>query len=108
MTQIRALNKNVTRISGSNRFDTTAQIINKFNMNTDRIFIANGHGFADALTGSVLAAKNNAPLLLVNGNSLPNATRSIVRQKHITNYTILGGPAAVEQSVIQELEAMFR
>ncbi|MGZ7210493.1 MAG: N,N-dimethylformamidase beta subunit family domain-containing protein, partial [Methanobacterium sp.] len=59
--------------------------------------------FADALTGSVLAAKQNAPLLLTTPGSLPEETSRIIREGKTSSFIILGGPASVEDKIVADL-----
>ncbi|MHA7138112.1 cell wall-binding repeat-containing protein [Rossellomorea arthrocnemi] len=84
-----------TRISGSNRYETAINIIEELQMSTDRIYVATGTNFADALTGSVLAAKHQAPILLVKQNEVPAMVDQFIHQNRITDFTILGGESAV-------------
>ena len=95
---------NIKRIAGNNRFETAANIINQLKLDVENVYIANGYGFADALTGSVLAAKNNAPMLLVNSDSLPWATQNMITKYPKANYNILGGPSAVNQEIVASLK----
>ncbi|WP_413307010.1 cell wall-binding repeat-containing protein [Bacillus sp. 1P10SD] len=39
------------RIAGENRYATGANLINTLNLSTENVFIDNGRGVADALTG---------------------------------------------------------
>lgn len=60
----------VYRIAGKDRFETSIKVADtlKANMGVskfDNIVIASGMTFADALPGSYLAAKKNAPILLI-------------------------------------------
>ena len=55
------------RLSGSNRYTTNKEIVNKFYPDTNRLYFAKGDGLVDALTVSPLA-KNNG-LALVSENS---------------------------------------
>ncbi|MGD6991102.1 cell wall-binding repeat-containing protein [Sutcliffiella horikoshii] len=93
--------KNVERIGGKNRYETAANIITRLNLKTDKAFIANGTGFADALTGSVLAAKHQAPLLLVKKTELPKETKTLIQIHNIKNFTILGGTEAIGEGVLK-------
>ncbi|MGD6969224.1 cell wall-binding repeat-containing protein [Rossellomorea vietnamensis] len=86
---------NTVRISGSSRYEAAVNIIKELNMHADRVYVATGTSFADALTGSVLAAKNNAPLFLVKQNEVPAVVNTFITQKQITDFTILGGKGAV-------------
>ncbi|WP_291300572.1 cell wall-binding repeat-containing protein [Desulfosporosinus sp. BICA1-9] len=75
----------LTRISGDNRYGTMGQLnalTSNFNASWQNegsgipiphIYLASGENFPDALTGAVLAAKNEAPLVLVN-DLLPQET----------------------------------
>lgn len=91
------------RIAGKDRYEVSANVIRDLNLNPESAFIATGLSFADALTGSVLAAKENAPLLLTSPTKLPASTKSIILEKNIGKYNILGGNASVGEQVYQEL-----
>ncbi|MBY6037091.1 cell wall-binding repeat-containing protein [Fictibacillus nanhaiensis] len=87
------------RIGGKDRFEVAANIIRTLNMNSDRSYISTGLTFADALTGSVLAAKNDVPMLLTRPDTLPESTREIIIEKNIQSFTVLGGVASVQEGV---------
>ncbi|WP_404445465.1 cell wall-binding repeat-containing protein [Sutcliffiella horikoshii] len=94
---------NHTRISGANRYETAAKVIDVLAMEPMHVFVANGRGFADALTGSVLAGYYGSPLLLVNPDEAPEATMKAVEKYNINNFTILGGEASVPEFVVDQL-----
>ncbi|TYS69896.1 hypothetical protein FZC76_06625 [Sutcliffiella horikoshii] len=94
---------NHTRISGANRYETAANVIEELEMDPMHVFVANGRGFADALTGSVLAGYFGSPLLLVNPDEAPEATMMAVEKYDINNFTILGGEASVPEFVVDQL-----
>lgn len=96
--------KSPERISGSSRYDTGSKIFHKFFGSSSKAFVTTGSNFADALTGSVLAAKHNAPILLVDKNSLPYEVRKDVRTSRLNKFTVLGGTNAVSGNVINELK----
>ncbi|MGG1630946.1 cell wall-binding repeat-containing protein [Rossellomorea sp. NRS-1567] len=89
------------RIGGGDRFEVAANIIKQLNLPTSTGFLATGQTFADALTGSVLAAKKNAPILLTRNSSLPDATKEITGQKGMTDFVVLGGTASVSNNVVK-------
>jgi N-acetylmuramoyl-L-alanine amidase len=59
--------------------------------------------FADALTGSVLAAKQNAPMLLMHPTTVPTIIQTLVQSKNIQDFVILGGTGSVPDRVFQIL-----
>jgi putative cell wall-binding protein len=85
----------VFRIGGKNRFETAAKMITELELTPTRVFIANGYSFSDALTGSVLAAKHNAPLLLVETNKIPYNTAKALELTGVKDFTLLGGKAMI-------------
>jgi putative cell wall-binding protein/beta-N-acetylglucosaminidase len=95
--------KNPQRIGGQNRFEVAANIVKQLGYNTDKAYLATGFVFADALTGSVLAAKNNAPILLTSPSYAPNEIKSIIFEKQMFNLTILGGTGSVPQGIVDQL-----
>lgn len=88
------------RIGGENRFEVASNIIRDLNLPTERAFLSTGLNFADALTGSVLAAKENAPMLLTLSDRLPVESKEIIYDKNINNFTILGGTGSVNENVL--------
>jgi len=56
----------IQRFNGSDRYATAIQIANEFAPGPLHIYVSSGLNFPDALAGSVLAAKNYGPILLVN------------------------------------------
>ncbi|MCM3683426.1 cell wall-binding repeat-containing protein [Mesobacillus subterraneus] len=94
---------------GINRFDTNAKIVNELKMGTGDAFVATGGNFADALTGAVLAAKKNAPLLLTYPGSVPVPIQNTIQQQRIDTFGFFGGKAVVGTEneiggIVQNLE----
>ncbi len=123
----------VVRLGGKDRYETSLKIAKHFNQDTTTAVIDNGLNFPDALTGSVLAAKNNSltedtqttalvsyglnfPDALV-GGALANKTASpillvngdVTTQKvfldksNITKLYVLGSTSVVSDSIVKQL-----
>ncbi|WP_165998580.1 cell wall-binding repeat-containing protein [Bacillus sp. Cs-700] len=90
------------RYAGKDRFATAATIATDLNPSA-KVFVATGMDFADALAGSVLAAKENASILLVQPNKLPEATEDAIDELDATNFTVTGGTGAVSDDVLKKL-----
>ncbi|MDP4178386.1 MAG: cell wall-binding repeat-containing protein [Bacillota bacterium] len=84
----------IQRISGANRFETSMNVFTKFNLDTTNVVLASGLDFPDALSGSQLAAKLNASIVLADENNL-DAQQVNYTNKGITDFYILGGTGAV-------------
>ena len=90
------------RYGGETRYDTGAKIQSGLLMGTEKAYIATGQNFPDALTGSVLAAKKNAPILLVKTDSIPEAT--LGQLPAYRTFDVFGGKSAVTYNVVKILE----
>lgn len=88
----------IIRISGENRYDTSLNLCRYFKLSSDTAIIASGRDFADALSGSALAAKMNSPIILTDGTD-------IYEQKHYLDNSsykkliLLGGKGAIDENV---------
>ncbi|MGK0466157.1 MAG: hypothetical protein ACJAX4_001442 [Clostridium sp.] len=95
---------NVQRLAGLNRMETSIAIAKEQYTDKvpDAVVLATANNFADALAGSGLAYKHNAPLLLVNKNVsnsktvLEYITTNLSKEKNIY---ILGGTGAVSSEI---------
>lgn len=97
----------VVRYYGDNRSTTSMAIAKEFYNQTTKAYVASGTIYPDALVGSLLGAKDEAPILLVNTDSVPEGVAKYIRDNNITNITILGGPNTVTENVRAELAAII-
>jgi putative cell wall-binding protein len=67
------------------------------------VLIATGTGFADALAGGAVGVKTTSPVVVVAPNSLPAATAAALRTLQPRNIAVLGGTAAVSNTVLEQL-----
>lgn len=90
------------RISGENRFETAAEVA-RLNGSTKKAFVSTGMDFADALSGSVLAAKQGGVSLLVKSDEVPSSIQEVYDEFGIQQLYILGGTTAVSEKVKDQL-----
>lgn len=100
----------VYRIKGEDRYETSFKIAAalKKEMQIDRfdaVIISCGTNFADALAGSFLAAKKDAPILMANEKA-PKELAEFVSNNLVNNgkIYILGGNAAVSEKIEKALQ----
>lgn len=87
------------RIGGKDRYEVAANVVYQLGLNKDRIAITTGLTFADALTGSVYAAKYGMPLLLTRSNALPLPTEKLINNNVVRGFQIYGGKGSVSDSI---------
>lgn len=89
----------VTRLGGSDRFET-AQVVNTNVFASDTaLFVASGVAFPDALAGSALAGAKGAPLYVVQTGCVAQSTVAEVGRLGATAMTVLGGTAALSSGI---------
>ncbi|HBG5343137.1 TPA: cell wall-binding protein Cwp21 [Clostridioides difficile] len=88
---------NREKISGSDRNNTNAKIIDKFykDKKINNVFVAKDginqeNALVDSLSIGVLAAKENSPIMISNG-SLVNSQKEFIKNKDIDEITQVGG-----------------
>ena len=95
----------VTRIFGENRYETSFKIAETLKKETgvekfDSVIVSSGTSFADALAGSYLANKKNAPILMTNGRNAEDVKIYIKNNlKQGGTVYLLGGTAALPEGV---------
>jgi putative cell wall-binding protein/subtilisin family serine protease len=92
----------VRRVFGPNRYATAAEIAATYE-SASTVYIASGINFPDALGGSARAGSLDAPVLLTRTDSLPAATAAQLEELGPERIVVLGGPAAVSDSVVDAL-----
>jgi subtilisin family serine protease len=94
----------IARLAGEDRFGTAADIANgAFQPYPDRVLVATGENFPDALAGGAPGAQFGYPVLLVNQNAIPESTAAELERLRPDEIIVLGSPAAVSTTVESDL-----
>ena len=92
----------VTRIGGTDRYDTAAKVSAATLTSANEVFLANGLQYPDALSGSAVApAFGGRPVLLTKKDCVPAATRAEIARLGATKITALGGAAMVSDAALK-------
>lgn len=94
---------NVNRISGKNRYETSLNVCRKFNLSSDTAVITSGENFPDALSGSALASKMDAPIILTDGVNV-SKQKEYLDDNNYKNLILLGGTGVVNTESQRILE----
>lgn len=96
----------VDRIGGVDRFQTAALISEEFaSPGVNRVFIANGLNFPDALAASAVAARDGSPILLVTPDSIPGSTADALQRLNPGEIVVLGDTPSVGAGVFSSLSS---
>lgn len=95
--------RNLTRISGKDRYDTATKIASEKFRDPHTIYIATGENFADALTAGPVAATTNAPILLVSKKSFSSGLKNYIDKSKAFALIFLGGEDSIPKSFEDQL-----
>ncbi|AMB99552.1 hypothetical protein AWM75_05875 [Aerococcus urinaehominis] len=103
--QLLALDYQVSRIGGKNRYEQSVLIARQMEKVTGKpkqAFLVNGYKFADALSIATAAANMQAPIYLTKGDQL--ADEIIPALDQIGQLTIIGSQASVSDQVVKQAQ----
>lgn len=103
--QLRGHSGQVRRLAGDLRWETSALVAQEFD-DPDRMYLATGRDFPDALSGGALAGRDGAPVLLTDTATLPTVVADEIRRVRPSEVVILGGPNAVQPAVESQVRAL--
>ena len=102
------------RLSGSNRFATSVAVAEEavaLGLSAPRVWFATGHAFPDALAAGPAAAREGAPLLLIDGRAVAGAPEPEAwvsrRSAQIDDAVAVGGQAAISEDVRTHLAKLI-
>ncbi|MFN2102067.1 cell wall-binding repeat-containing protein [Finegoldia dalianensis] len=91
-------NFKVDRLSGADRYKTSAQIASKLITDkTTTLEIASGENYADALSLNNAAEKDKAPILLVRVNAIDKSVEDVIKSSKASLINIAGGEKSVSE-----------
>jgi putative cell wall-binding protein len=96
-----------TRLGGKDRFETNAAIVDNGWQHADTIVVVRGTGkdkFADAMASTILAYQYDAPILLVDQNTIPQPIKDTITKLQPSKAFIIGGPTVVSDGIEQTLK----
>ena len=97
----------VVRLSGTDRYETSANIAKYAYKDFNEAIVASGENPVDALAASTLTGKKEAPILLTNKNKIPKSIKKIIEDMDIGKITIVGGENSITDNVMDDMEDLL-
>ncbi|MCA1060796.1 SpoIID/LytB domain-containing protein [Rossellomorea aquimaris] len=108
--ELKNLANSVTRVSGSDRYDTSLKIAERYKMDFEEktLFFARGDEFIDALPASALAAAMKSPLILTQQDAVPKNVKTWLDGRTVLpDAYFLGGNGAISYPVRDEIKRLL-
>lgn len=104
--QLAAVQSNVVRIAGSDRFETARKLAQYAFPSATGAYFASGLNYPDALSAASAAASAGQPVVLVSGFGAADAgTRAYLAGRKLTTGTIVGGTAVITAALDPSLRS---
>lgn len=101
-----AFSDGLTRLAGTNRYETSARISGTYASGVPAAFVALGTKFPDALSAASAAANLGGPLLLTTGDSVPAVIADELRRLDPAEIFVIGDENSITEHVRQEISAI--
>lgn len=105
--ELKKIQISVVRLSGTDRYETSANIAKYAYKDFDEAIVASGENPVDALAASTLTGKKEAPILLTNKNKIPKSIKKIIEDMDIGKITIVGGENSITDNVMDDMEDLL-
>ncbi|QGS69564.1 S8 family serine peptidase [Oceanobacillus sp. 143] len=98
--------KEIERLFGHSRYDTAIEVSQKgwADDSVDKVIVARGDDFSDALAGVPLAYAWDTPILLTRSDRMLDSTLAEIERLGAEDVYVLGGPIAVSEKAEKTLE----
>jgi hypothetical protein len=98
-------NPNVTRVSGSNRYETAVMVSQMaYPKGAPVAYVVSGEDWPDAISAGSFT---DGPTLFVTANGIPRATRNEIKRLKVKRVVVVGGEMVVSNAVLAELEMLI-
>lgn len=94
------------RVAGSNRYHTAQKISEVIYYDTlpEQVILVNADSFPDGLTAGIAGAVMNAPVFLVDKNSVSPVVQNEIRRLNVKKALIIGGESQVSAQLMNEMK----
>lgn len=96
-----------TRIAGENRYETSVEAAEKFEMLTGKklktVILVDGMNYPDALAASTVAGKEESTVITTPKDKLNKEAKKFIKNNAIDKVIVIGGENSVGNSVVAEI-----
>lgn len=105
IAEIEKMGVTVHRLGGADRYETAVNVAKELMKSADfnNVVVANGYANVDALSIAPIAAAQGMPILLTDGDKVPQIVRDFIEESKISKTVVVGGTGVVSDAVKGEL-----
>ena len=87
----------VTRLSGKDRFETSVEVAKYIYPNAEKILVANGYNYVDALVAGHITQINKTPVILLGKDKLPESVQKYLNDSSVKEIQVIGGVESISK-----------
>ena len=87
----------VTRLSGKDRFETSVEVAKHIYPNAEKILVANGYNYVDALVAGPIIQVNKTPIILLEKDKIPASVQKYLNDSNIKEIQVIGGVESISK-----------
>lgn len=107
--QLKSRVSNATRLSGKDRYEVNKRVLNHWGISGGRVYIGSGTAFADILTGSIIASRENSGVLLLDeSESNIQTAENYSRNRGLNHFIILGGTNTLSNRINERFRDLYK
>ena len=95
-----------TRLAGTNRYETSLEIVKDGWTQASNVIIATGTNFPDALSASALSKSKNAPIILTKPKALSPEAIEELKKLDTEKAYLIGGTGVISTSIESQLKSL--
>ena len=95
--ELKSMRIKITRLSGKDRFETSVEVAKYLYPNAEKILIANGYNYVDALVSGPITQINKTPIILLEKDKIPSSVQKYLNDSKIKEIQIIGGTESISK-----------
>ena len=95
--ELKSMGIKITRLSGKDRFETSVEVAKHIYPNAEKILIANGYNYVDALVSGPITQINKTPIILLEKDKIPASVQKYLNDSKIKEIQIIGGTESISK-----------
>ncbi|WP_138207526.1 N-acetylmuramoyl-L-alanine amidase [Haloimpatiens lingqiaonensis] len=100
--ELKNIKVKVERISGDNRYETSLEVAKRIKT-VNSAFVVLGQDFPDAVSIGSIAARDSAPIILSENNSIDAKSIEYIKSKGFSDVYVISGPKVISDSVFNKI-----
>lgn len=105
---LKSMGLTIDRTYGSDRYETSAQVAEKYFKKVNEVVIATGGNYPDAISFAPIAAAKGIPILLTPGDDVSQSIKDYIKSSGVSCVYIAGGEGVVSKNVEDEFPYAVR